>query len=223
MIFLNTSDVYGEYSFVEGKDAPCVGISSAQLGWLASVALDFSDKSDASEWGIIINSHVPLDYTKDTVRVLTLLEAYKNGTSGRLGYVLEDKYYSVDYSFAGHESAEIICSIHGHIHNFKYQKISSSASVEPWLWRICVPNVCTLRENQYAKNEGHSAEKWGEFDENGKPLDYTKCYRDDTLGTYIYDEKAGTSYCIFTVNRDTKMIYAHYVGTGYDRAVFYGW
>ena len=104
MIFLNTSDVYIEHAFIEGEDAPSVGVSSVQLKWLASVALDFSDKADACDWGIIINSHVPLDQGNDAQRVLKILEAYKSGLSGRLDYVREEKSYSVvptEYTISG--------------------------------------------------------------------------------------------------------------------------
>jgi hypothetical protein len=221
MIFLNTSDVYGEYAFIEGVDAPSIGVSSAQLRWVASSALDFSDKADASEWGIIINSHVPLDYSTDTKRILELLEAYNRGESGSFYYVQEGKGYNIEYRFAALERAEIICSVHGHIHNFKYDKISSSSAVEPWLWRACVPNMGTLRENHYAVGTGTDAEKWGDLDENGDPFYYTKCYWDDTLGTYVYDEDAGTSYCMVTVDRKARTVYFFCVGAGFDRVITY--
>ena len=221
MIYLNTSDVYTEYVFAEGEDAPSIGVSSVQLRWLADVALDFANKDDASEWGIIVNSHIPLDYIADTKRVLVILEAYRNGSTGELDYVCGESTYSVRFDFSDSVRAEIICSIHGHIHNFKYDKISSSKSVDPWLWRLSVPNMCTLRENQYAAAGGNISEKFAEFDENGEPIYYTKCYWDDDLGTYVYDEDAGTSYCIFTVDRDTRTVYCHYVGTGTNRIIKY--
>lgn len=221
MIFLNTSDVYTEYTFTDGEDAPSLGMSSAQLKWLATTALDFSDKSDVSEWGIIINSHAPLDYIADTKRALMILEAYRAGMAGSIDYVLEGNYYSVEYNFRSSKRAEIICNIHGHIHNFKYEKISASSSVEPWLWRICVPNMCAGRENQYSKMSGRTGEKWSEFDANGDPVYYTKSHWDDELGTFVYDEEDATSFCIFTVNRDARTIYVHYVGTGIDRVIEY--
>ena len=221
MIFLNTSDVYIEHFFLPGQDAPSVGVSSVQLSWIASEALDFSDKNDASEWGIIINSHIPLNYTREIGRMLALFEAYKDGASGSLNYALGGREYRIRYDFSDKERAEIICNIHGHSHNFRYEKISSSSSVTPWLWRFCVPNICAGRENECATSSSSFAEKWGDFDENGDPIYYEKCYYDPQSGRYIYDEDAGTSYCLITVNRDTKMIYAHYVGTGRDRAVSY--
>lgn len=221
MIFLNTSDVYTEYSFVKGEDAPALGVSSAQLRWLAGTALDFSDKVNAEEWGIIINSHAPLDYTKDITRLLLILEAYREGGSGSIEYTLEGSFYSIRYDFGYSARAEIICSIHGHIHNFKQDIISSSDSVEPWLPRLCAPNMCAGRENTPIGSLPAYEEKWGDFDKNGEPLFFTKCHWDDDLGTFIYDEESGTSYCMITVNRDTRTIYAHYVGNGYDRIIRY--
>ncbi|MBO5701999.1 MAG: metallophosphoesterase [Clostridia bacterium] len=221
MIFLNTSDVYSEYTFREGEDAPSGGISSDQLRWFAQIALDFSDKADASEWGIILNSHFPLNYSEDTARILLLLEAYRDGSYGNISYVNSNRYYTVSYDFYGIERAEIICSIHGHSHNFRSDLISSSDKVEPWLWRICIPNVSAGRENECADAGGKFAAKWGDFDENGDPIYYTKCHWDDKLGTFVYDEEDATSYCMITVDRDSRKIYAHYVGTGRDRTFGY--
>lgn len=221
MIFLNTSDVYTEYAFAEGEEAPAIGVSSAQLEWFAGTALDLSEKNNASEWGIIINSHAPLDYTNDVSRFLLILEAYRDGRAGRVGYSLEGRSYSIRYDFRYTARAEIICSVHGHIHNFKHDVISSSSAVEPWLLRLCAPNMCAGRENTPIGALPSYEEKWGDFDENGNPLYYTKCHWDDEKGTFIYDEESGTSYCMITVNRDTRTIYAHYVGTGYDRILKY--
>lgn len=221
MIFLNTSDVYTEYSFIKGEDAPAIGVSSVQLKWFAETALDLSDINNASEWGIIVNSHAPLDYKNDISRFLLLLEAYRDGRSGEVSYSLGGRSYNIRYDFRYTNRAEIICSIHGHIHNFKQGIISSSESVEPWLPRLCVPNMCAGRENTPIGSAQLYEEKWGDFDSDGNPLYYTKCHWDDELGTYIYDEKSGTSYCTITVNRDTRTIYAYYVGTGYDRTVKY--
>lgn len=221
MIFLNTSDVYSEYAFREGEDAPSIGISSDQLWWFANIALNFSDKADASEWGIILNSHFPLNYSEDTSRILSLLEAYREGSYGSFSYVNSNRYYNISYDFYGIERAQIICSIHGHSHNFKSELISSSATVEPWLLRLCVPNISAGRENECAAAGGKFAAKWGDFDENGDPIYYTKCHWDDSLGTFVYDEEDATSYCMITVDRDSRKIYAHYVGTGRDRVFDY--
>ena len=221
MIFLNTSDVYSEYAFREGEDAPSIGISSDQLWWFANIALNFSDKADASEWGIILNSHFPLNYSEDTSRILSLLEAYREGSYGSLSYVNSNRYYNISYDFYGIERAQIICSIHGHSHNFKSELISSSATVEPWLLRLGVPNISAGRENECAAAGGKFAAKWGDFDENGDPIYYTKCHWDDSLGTFVYDEEDATSYCMITVDRESRKIYAHYVGTGRDRVFDY--
>ncbi len=221
MIFLNTSDVYTEYTFIDGEDAPSIGVSSAQLRWFASVALDFSDKANASEWGIILNSHTPLNYNEDTARLLLLLEAYREGGYGNISYINSNRYYRIEFDFYGIGRAEIICSIHGHSHNFRSEMISSSDKIEPWLWRLCMPNVLAGRENECAAAGDKFAMKWGDFDENGEPLYYTKCHWDDELGTFVYDEEDATSYCMITVDRDLRKIYAHYVGTGRDRVISY--
>ncbi len=222
MIFLNTSDVYEEYAFLEGQDAPAAGVGSVQLNWLANTALDLTGKEDPGAWGIIVFSHMPLNYTTEISRILIILEAYKNGESGRIKYKANGADRAVNFSFSGKQRGEIICSIHGHSHNFKTEKISSSSKVEPWLWRLCTPCVNSGRENSSALSENKAfAQKWGEFDENGEPVYYYKAVYDPIKDDYIYDESAGTSYCIITIDRDARTIYAYYVGTGTDRVLTY--
>lgn len=222
MIFLNTCDALTEYTPTAGSKAKSEWMSAVQLQWLADTALDFSDKADASQWGVVVCSHHPVDYGDAMKRACMILEAYKAGTSGSISYTdANGGSQSIAYNFTAGEKAEIICNIHGHSHNFGYKKISSSNSVTPWLWRVCIPCINCGRENEQATN-ADLAGKYGEFDADGNPVYYRKAEWSDAISGWVYNAEKGTSFCVVTIDRKTKKIYAHYFGVGRDRTIEYG-
>jgi len=221
MICLNTVDALAENPAVDGQDAPSCGISSAQLAWLADTALDFTAKADPEDWGILVLSHHPLDYIPQLKTALQLLEAYRNRSAGEVRYTASGTEYAVAYDFINITPAEILCSIHGHNHNFNSEK---SGIAEPWLWRFCIPNMSSGRENESASSTDIPySEKWGDFDEDGNPVYYKKYHWSEEIRDYVYDDESGTSYCMITVDRENKKIYAHYVGVGRDRVFDYSY
>lgn len=222
VIYLNTCDV-SDWVAVEGEDAPASWISPTQLQWLADEALNFSDKSNADSWGVVILSHHPLHYSQSCFDcTLKILEAYKDGLSGRISCTIrvdtaEDgtKTYpqqSVSYDFSNSERAEIICNIHGHNHNCSASQISSTTrlgttDVAPWLWRFCIPQICASRYNT-GKDLG---ELYGEYDESGNPI-------------YWYKETGtakATSFCVINIDRKYRKIHAYIFGAGTDREISY--
>lgn len=222
MIFLNTGDALTEYTPVDGTTAKSEWMSAVQLQWFADTALDFSDKADASQWAVVICSHHPVNYGDATKRACMILEAYKAGTSGNISYTDGNgDSQTIAYDFTTGEKAEIICNIHGHNHNFGYKKISSSDSVTPWLWRVCIPCINCGRENEQATN-ADLAEKYGEFDADGNPVYYRKAEWSDAISGWVYNAEKGTSFCVVTIDRKTKKIYAHCFGAGHDRTIEYG-
>lgn len=222
MIFLNTVDALTEYTPTAGATAKSEWMSAVQLQWLADTALDFSDKADASQWGVVVCSHHPVNYGAAMKRAFMILEAYKAGTSGNISYTDGNgDSQSIAYNFTDGEKAEIICNIHGHSHNFGYKKISSSDSVTPWLWRVCIPCINCGRENEQATN-ADLAGKYGEFDADGNPVYYRKAEWSDAISGWVYNAEKGTSFCVVTIDRKTKKIYAHCFGAGRDRTIEYG-
>lgn len=222
MIFLNTADALTEYTPKNGTTAKSEWMSAVQLQWLADTALDFSDKADASQWGVVVCSHHPVNYGGNISRACMILEAYKAGTSGNISYTDGNgDSQTIAYDFTTGEKAEIICNIHSHSHNFGYKKISSSDSVTPWLWRVCIPCINCGRENEQATN-ADLAEKYGEFDADGNPVYYRKAEWSDAISGWVYNAEKGTSFCVVTIDRKTKKIYAHCFGAGRDRTIEYG-
>ena len=198
-----TKDSYGYIEF----------ISPTQFRWVADVALNFTE----SGWGVVFVSHQPLDYGYTWFKnFLKMLEAYKDGVNTTLWlheYIANGQTvgHNETFNFANYKNrAEIICNIHGHNHNCADSKVSSADTVEPWLWRFCVPNMCANRYNESATVE--SRKYMGEFDSNGNPVYWKK--EDETA--------KATSFNLISIDRTNKMIYAYIFGAGRDRSMYYG-
>lgn len=210
LILLNTCDTLTEWTAASGASARSEWIGHAQLQWLADTALRFADKEDPTQWGVVLLSHHPLNYPYNTFNMaLRLLEAYQAGTAGALNYTVDGTAYTVTYDFTAGGKAEIWCSIHGHSHNYSVDTISSG-NVEPWLPRLCVPNLCFSRNNEAATSENQTfRELFGEFDGNGAPIYYPK----------TENSAQGTAFTVLNIDRKTRTVYATAFGAGPDRAV----
>ena len=144
VIALNTAEYTNGYSS-EGR------MSGEQLQWFAN-ALDLSGKSDAGNWGIIILSHHPLDFS-GLANAVGVLTAYLNGVS----YSVTHNGVAVSYNFAGKNAATVIAQFHGHRHCFKVANIGNTK-----VQRVTIPNACYNRNNEYGdeattyyKNDNH--------------------------------------------------------------------
>lgn len=173
-----------------------IGVSVNQYNWFVK-ALNLSDKEDAEDWGILVLSHHPLDwYVMDsTYRFATILNAYKNGTSGTVG--------TVAYDFTGGKNAaRLICNVHGHIHNFKVDRLyvgSANNTTQTDVLRVCTPNAGYNRENHYSG-----------------------AWADATAYTKTKNSAKDTSFVVYCVDLDSCNIKAICYGAGYDREIFYG-
>ena len=216
LVCLNTTDVMEEFPDVDGADHTSENIGEKQAKWFATKALDFSDKSDASAWGIVILSHHPISIFLNRGFILKLLEAYKNGESGSVtanftpysGYPAVN--YTIDYDYTSGDKAQILCNIHGHVHNCGYGYMSSADDVTPWMLRLCIPQVCYTRNNEAATStDTNYAQKYGEFGSDGNPVYYQK-----TAGT-----AQGTSFCVVDINKADRIVHAYIYGAGIDRSL----
>ena len=136
VIYLNSSDA-------EAK----TGVSDEQVSWFSSVAFDFSDKSNDTEWGFIILIHIPLTFG-DCADLLSAVDTY--ASSG---------------------GAEPIAIFHGHCHNFRTEQVGTAKN-----WQIGIPELCVGRNNEYGtagKDDTYGA-IFGEFDADGNPVYYPK-------------------------------------------------
>lgn len=137
--------------------------SAQQIAWLTN-ALDLTEKGDG--WRSIVMSHHPLDWSRDGGgNPITAI----NGASG------------------------LICSFHGHTHNYLTGTVSGTE-----LLRVAIPNACSRdRENEYTD--------WNEA----------------TTYSKVQGTKDDTAFCVVTIDLAAHTIYADHYGAGYDREIEY--
>lgn len=171
-----------------------VAVSDEQYNFFVN-ALDMSANEDASEWGILILSHHPLDWevTSGVYRFGHILNAYQNGDSWTDGTI------SCDY--AEKNSATIVGNIHGHIHNLLTDKIyvgEPGNSEQTSVWRMAVPASRVDYPNHYG---GIWAEK--------------------TTYSKTPNSAKDTAFNIICIDLDSHTIKAFCYGAGYDRTLMY--
>ena len=171
------------------------GSSDEQAQWFAD-SLDLSDKNDAGDWGLLVLSHQPVDFsnTMGQYKITEVINAYINGASYTSG--------NVTCNFAGKNSATFIGNIHGHVHNLLVDRIYKGGvyiGTQIDALRIATPEACYGKTNTY---DG----VWKQ-DESCEKHKYTK-----------HD----TSFVVYCIDLDTNTIKAICYGAGYDRLITYG-
>lgn len=205
VIYLDTHDKNGWESTnqVSGETTGSAymnacNVSAKQLDWLANVALDFSDKENISDWGVIILSHVQLNihtgnhtytdvtsgnvYTANTDNVITILTAYLSKNSGSI--TLNGETVTYDFSELN-ENAYLYGCINGHRHCYEYREYGGKK----------IPGITCPNTNAYGERE------------NPDGSIYPK-----TLGT-----GESTTFTVITIDRKNGKIYADNHGAGIDR------
>ena len=194
VIFLNTSDLKGDTITPIGTEVTNAHrISGAQLNWFANIALKMTDKSDATDWGIVLCSHAPITWNNNLWKMFTILQKHENGASGT---ITNDDGVVVNYNFTSENKAELIAYFHGHTHCFKVENYTIGSTTIP---SISIPNACNGRENEY------SADTWGEATTYPKTADTAN----------------DTAFNIVTIDRENRKIYCTNYGAGYDREINY--
>lgn len=188
--------------------------STEQYQWFAS-ALDLSDKADVKDWSILVLSHHPLDFINwdsDNPNEYDcfghIVDDYRKGESNTVNGTFGGVVSSVTYDFTnGKNAAKLIGNIHGHIHNFKVDKVhvgwiyeDTSKNVKSDVLRMATPNICYNRENEYGG-------VWAE----------------DTKYSKTKDSAKDTSFCVYCIDLDECTIKAICYGAGYDREVSYAY
>lgn len=202
VILMNSSDLKG---VTVSDTTSSIRTSVEQLRWFAET-IDLSSKPDAGDWGILIFSHLPLDYTTSR-HAVAILKAYLNGTSPTLK---EDYGIDVEYDYATKNAATIIANIHGHNHCFNVDNlyINSDDDDKISVKRICIPNACFQRTNERGEN--------GELDQGD--IEYGELISYEKTANCAED----TAFNVITVDTSAKLIYADNYGAGIDRVIGYG-
>lgn len=170
-------------------------------------ALDLSQKEDADEWGILILSHMPLDFGGLLDSAGRILDAYLSGTAVSL--IQEET--TVEYDFTGKNAAEIIANIHGHSRCLRYDSLyvanEKQGMYRSPIVRICIPNAGSTGTNHLGRNEG--------TDSNGIEYGEAETYEK------IPETEDATAFNVITVDRAAKIIHCVNFGAGYDREIPY--
>lgn len=190
---------------VESERTTIGRISATQMQWLADEALNMAGKDG---WKIIFVSHhyLKLGYShlKDSAgkswdqgcsQVVTIMDAYTQGISGSLTTAYTGE--TVTFDFAGKNTASIIATFNGHLHNFK-TGVQGESEI-PW---ITIPNAFPGRDNERGQQ--------GEY-VFGEEQTYPK----------TENSAEDTAFCVITVDTAENKIYASHYGAGYDRVIEY--
>ena len=191
VVYWNSSELSG----VETVTDHC--FTADQFRWMAEVAFDFSSKTVPSEWGVVMLSHMPVNWNN---HLKNFVDAYISGTCAAI-QAADDASVTVD--FTGKERAEFICAINGHTHNYRASRMGKNQFLQ-----ISVPQICAGRYNEYGATWPQGG---GELDAGGKPVYYLK----------QQNSAASTSFCVFVVDRDNRKIHALHYGAGIDREFDY--
>lgn len=198
VIYLNSADVSDE----EITD-DCY-ISKEQFTWLVNTALNFSNKENSETWHFIVCCHHPLNWLGTSMpNLLSILDAYKGGTSGSITV----DGTSIAYNFSSNTRPKFVAHFHGHIHNFRTEKLGTNGVLS-----ITIPNACFDRNNEYGTYSGYTDEihtKYGDVDENGSQRQFNK----------ESNTSNDTSFNVVVVDMGNEEIHAYCYGAGIHRTV----
>lgn len=192
VICLNTCE--GEMT---GTDV--YAVSDGQLAWFANVLKDVGGKADASDWGIIVIGHYPLDLGGARYLSDVLYQYIQGGTYTR---------NSVSVDFAGSNGTTFIGNFHGHTHCLKSDKLHYyNNGTTPTAYdahRLATPAASFYRNNEYTSAV------------------YGVVFGEDTSYIKTADTGDDTAFCVNVVDPVKQVIYSICYGAGYDRTISYG-
>lgn len=119
------------------------GYQQKQLQWLCEKALNFTNKEDRKEWGVVLISHQWRETIADDgkhfndAQLIHILKAFKNGTRVQTSSPYEDMRVNIDYDFSSQGAMEIICAFGGDSHVDNSYLIGSSGI-------RCIEFLCSL-------------------------------------------------------------------------------
>ena len=184
-------------------------------------ALDLSGKTNASQWQILILSHIPLDWNTPGndgsynyyTDLQAILSAYESGTTATItvntSYALRETpsnyatYSSgkLVYNYSGKNVAKIIANIHGHVHTNRVSKIANTQ----------IARVATANANPNG-NKTESYPTYGDYSISSSEAE-SIVKQDGTAR-----DTSATFYCI---DLTEQKIYAYGYGADVDREVEY--
>ncbi len=89
-----------------------------QLEWLATKALNFSDKADAREWSVLFITHAPPENGVNGNVVQQIIKAFQDGTPCRPEPTANGDFpQHISCDFSGQGPMRVLALLHGHYHS----------------------------------------------------------------------------------------------------------
>lgn len=180
-------------------------------------SLDLSAKSNASQWQILLLSHIPLDWNGGDYNfypdLQAILKAYENGTTATISVNTSfaknetpsnyPTYSSgkLVYNYSGKNVAKLIGNIHGHVHTNKVSKIANTEFA-----RVATPNT---------NPNGNKSESYPTYG------DYS--ISDTEAGLIVKQSGSArdTSATFYCIDLNEQKIYSYGYGADIDREILY--
>lgn len=204
VIYLDTNDKtdWPSTGWVEGDSGSAYmdacHVSARQLDWLANVALDFSAMERPADWGFLVVSHVPLDTCKG-------IRTYTDATSGESWEYNTDHVITVLTDYLESEGSTI--TLNGETAQYDFSGLTEKANLYACIHghnhsfgfrtygKLEIPGIGCPNVRDGREREG----------ENGET-----CFKTPGTGD-------STSFCVLTLDRTTRKLYADTYGAGPDR------
>lgn len=181
-----------------------IGVGGEQLNWLASTALDFSEKQTPGDWGVILFSHAcpRLDIggwnsfpsSHNYLVVVDIIKAWMNASNLNISGGSGIWSYSVskDFSSQGY-NGDMLFSLHGHAHFDNNYHPSGE-----WMYII---------------SNGSSS--------NAPQEEMVGILGNPTTAPIVPGTPEETAFDITTVDRTNRKVYIKRFGRGVDREISY--
>lgn len=227
VIVLNTSDFFDDNNYLPFQEPVNVDVRQKQFTWFCNTALNFMDKTDKSEWGVIVSAHGNLIGNSGAVlgslvsimpdgtasfangqQFIGVLNAFKNGgtyskttNAGSPFQIISN----VDFTEQG--AIDLICTINGHSH---LDWVIDRNGIKG----ISNCNSATARRSTYPETGG--------IDIAVSPYrGEVSTAPDRHINPYPTNELINTAFTVFEIDRQNRKIYTTRFGAGVDRIISY--
>ena len=202
VIIFDTHDKrsWGSVEYTAGDECAYLNnhnVSAEQLDFIANKALDFSSKENPAEWSVVAFSHFSLSMANSN--------AYTDPDTGKVyscntknvADVLRDYKIGASSKTITHNDESV---------TYDFSKFASRANV------VCVVHGDQHNFGQRLLNNSILSIGCPNIKDGGDNVSADGNTYHKTAGT-----AEGTSFCVITVDRENKKIYADNYGAGYDR------
>lgn len=203
VIMVDTDDKrsWGSVEYTDGS-GDCAflnyhNIGAAQLDFIANKALDFSSKENSAEWSVVVVSHVPLCFSHSNAYTDPDTEKVYSCNTKNVADILHDYKIGAGSKTITHNGESV---------TYDFSNLTSRANI------VCAVHGDQHNFEQRLLNNSILSIGCPNIKDGGDNVSIDGNTYHKTAGT-----AEGTSFCVITVDRENKKIYADTYGAGYDR------